>query len=154
MRYRSHLLVYVRISSRDRLSSSVKRSKLMLVDLAGSERQSRMHAEVCVCVYKTVGQSFCAQQIKTFFGRWLSLISLFFFFLSLYIYIFSLSLLLLYMFCVQNVRLTEACAINRSLSTLGNCVSALQKGSIHVPYRDDPLTTLLQVVCLQSMFDK
>jgi hypothetical protein len=42
-------------------------------------------------------------------------------------------------------RVRELTSINRSLSALGNCVSALlQKNRSHVPYRDSKLTRLLQ----------
>jgi kinesin family member C2/C3 len=41
-------------------------------------------------------------------------------------------------------RLTEAKNINKSLSALGNCISALVTKSKHVPYRDSKLTFLLQ----------
>ena len=40
-------------------------------------------------------------------------------------------------------RLKEACAINKSLSVLGNVISALAKGSDFVPYRDSVLTKFL-----------
>ncbi|KAG2458920.1 KIF12 protein, partial [Polypterus senegalus] len=42
--------------------------------------------------------------------------------------------------------LEEACSINRSLLTLGNCISALvdtRKKERHIPYRDSKLTKLL-----------
>lgn len=39
--------------------------------------------------------------------------------------------------------LTEAMAINKSLSALGNVIKALTTGSKHVPYRDSKLTRLL-----------
>lgn len=42
-------------------------------------------------------------------------------------------------------RLKEATKINQSLSTLGNCISALVDAkSTHIPYRDSKLTRLLQ----------
>ncbi|CAM9176098.1 unnamed protein product, partial [Ectocarpus fasciculatus] len=42
-------------------------------------------------------------------------------------------------------RVKELTSINRSLSALGNCVSALiRKNKTHVPYRDSKLTRLLQ----------
>jgi kinesin family protein 5 len=41
--------------------------------------------------------------------------------------------------------LEEAKNINKSLSALGNCISALTTGSGHVPFRDSQLTRLLQV---------
>ena len=40
--------------------------------------------------------------------------------------------------------LTEAKAINKSLSALGNCIAALSEGHSHVPYRDSKLTRILQ----------
>jgi hypothetical protein len=43
------------------------------------------------------------------------------------------------------MRFEEAKAINLSLSSLGNCVSALVAGRKHIPYRDSKLTRLLQV---------
>ena len=46
-------------------------------------------------------------------------------------------------FSVERVK--ELTSINRSLSALGNCVSALlQKNRGHIPYRDSKLTRLLQ----------
>jgi len=44
------------------------------------------------------------------------------------------------------VALSEGCAINRSLSALGNVVAALSEGraGAHVPFRDSKLTRLLQ----------
>ena len=44
-------------------------------------------------------------------------------------------------------RIKELTSINQSLSTLGNCISALTKkgaGKHHVPYRNSKLTRLLQ----------
>jgi hypothetical protein len=45
----------------------------------------------------------------------------------------------------DGIRLEEAKKINRSISALGNCVSALCDGSqrSHVPFRDSKLTRLL-----------
>ncbi len=40
-------------------------------------------------------------------------------------------------------QLKEACYINRSLSTLGNCVNALAERRPHVPFRDSKLTRYL-----------
>jgi kinesin family protein C2/C3 len=40
-------------------------------------------------------------------------------------------------------RLTEAAAINKSLSALGNVIAALQAGQSHVPFRNSKLTHLL-----------
>ncbi|KAA0152280.1 hypothetical protein FNF31_06655 [Cafeteria roenbergensis] len=41
-------------------------------------------------------------------------------------------------------RLKEAQAINKSLSALGNVISALSSGEKHIPYRDNLLTRLMQ----------
>ena len=43
-----------------------------------------------------------------------------------------------------NQRIAELTSINQSLSSLGNCIRALEKGAKHVPYRDSKLTRLLQ----------
>lgn len=43
-----------------------------------------------------------------------------------------------------NQRIAELTSINQSLSCLGNCIRALEKGSPHVPYRDSKLTRLLE----------
>jgi len=45
---------------------------------------------------------------------------------------------------VTGIQLTEAQAINTSLSALGNCISARGNKAAHVPYRDNTLTYLLQ----------
>ena len=42
------------------------------------------------------------------------------------------------------MRLEEAKSINLSLSSLGNCISALCENRTHIPYRDSKLTRLLQ----------
>jgi kinesin family protein 3/17 len=45
----------------------------------------------------------------------------------------------------SEARIKELTSINRSLSALGNCISALLKtGRAHIPYRDSKLTRLLQ----------
>ena len=45
----------------------------------------------------------------------------------------------------QGEQLKEGANINKSLSTLGNVISALVEGkAAHVPYRDSKLTRLLQ----------
>jgi hypothetical protein len=44
----------------------------------------------------------------------------------------------------SGVRLREACAINQSLSTLGNCIKALVSGQTKPPYRESKLTFLLK----------
>jgi kinesin family protein 18/19 len=52
----------------------------------------------------------------------------------------------------RGIRLIEGANINRSLLTLGNCITALseasEKGNLkaYVPYRDSKLTRLLKVV--------
>ena len=47
--------------------------------------------------------------------------------------------------CATGARLREACCINKSLSALGNVISALAASSArHVPYRDSKLTLLLR----------
>ena len=43
-----------------------------------------------------------------------------------------------------NQRIAELTSINQSLSCLGNCIRALEKGNAHVPYRDSKLTRLLE----------
>ena len=46
----------------------------------------------------------------------------------------------------EGERLTEAKNINKSLSCLGNVISALTENNrAHVPYRDSKLTRILQV---------
>lgn len=44
----------------------------------------------------------------------------------------------------EGARLEEAKTINKSLSALGNVISALTEGRDHVPYRDSKLTRILQ----------
>lgn len=44
----------------------------------------------------------------------------------------------------SGVRLREACAINQSLSTLGNCIKALVSGQTKPPFRESKLTFLLK----------
>lgn len=46
---------------------------------------------------------------------------------------------------VSNDRIRELSSINKSLSSLSNCISALlQKSRAHIPYRDSKLTRILQ----------
>jgi len=45
---------------------------------------------------------------------------------------------------VEGVNRLEAICINRSLLSLGKCISALVKNSPHVPYYDSKLTLLLR----------
>ena len=44
----------------------------------------------------------------------------------------------------SGAQLREACSINKSLSHLGNVITALSSGTGHVPYRDSKLTYLLK----------
>lgn len=44
----------------------------------------------------------------------------------------------------QGVSLAEGAAINKSLSTLANVLTALSERSAHVPFRESKLTRLLQ----------
>lgn len=44
----------------------------------------------------------------------------------------------------QGTVLEEAKNISKSLSALGNCISALTTGAAHIPFRDSQLTRLLQ----------
>ena len=43
----------------------------------------------------------------------------------------------------EGQRMKEACAINKSLSTLGDVFKAIGEGAKHVPYRNSKLTHLL-----------
>lgn len=45
----------------------------------------------------------------------------------------------------EDQRKKEACAINQSLSALGDVFASLSSRSSHVPYRNSKLTYLLQV---------
>ena len=46
---------------------------------------------------------------------------------------------------VQGEQFSEAAGINKSLSSLGNCINALtEKGRSHIPYRDSKLTWLMR----------
>lgn len=45
---------------------------------------------------------------------------------------------------VEGARQKEACAINKSLSALGDVFAALSSKAGHVPYRNSKLTHLLQ----------
>ena len=44
----------------------------------------------------------------------------------------------------EGARLKEACAINKSLSSLGDVFTAISNGQKHVPFRNSKLTHLLQ----------
>lgn len=52
----------------------------------------------------------------------------------------------------EGVSLTEGCAINKSLSALGNVLKALSDGEkdAHIPFRDSKLTRLLQDCLVRS----
>ena len=43
----------------------------------------------------------------------------------------------------QGTRMSEACAINKSLSCLGDVFASIARGDKHVPYRNSKLTYLL-----------
>ena len=45
---------------------------------------------------------------------------------------------------VDGIALKEALNINKSLSSLGDCISALSKKSKHIPFRNSTLTYMLQ----------
>jgi hypothetical protein len=47
----------------------------------------------------------------------------------------------------EGERLKEAAAINKSLSALGDVVSALQQRSSHVPYRNSKVCSMLVMLC-------
>ena len=56
----------------------------------------------------------------------------------------SLSLTFSHFLQTPDQRIAELTSINQSLSCLGNCIRALEKGSAHIPYRDSKLTRLLE----------
>lgn len=85
---RSHLVLQVRVSAKNKATEAWHRGKLHLIDLAGSERVGKTDA--------------------------------------------------------KGDRLREAQNINKSLSALGNVISALSLKRKHVPFRDSKLTFLLR----------
>lgn len=85
---RSHLIVSIKVESKNLTNGSVSTGKLSLVDLAGSERAAKTGA--------------------------------------------------------KDHKLKEANSINKSLSALGDVISALSAELPHVPYRNSKLTQIMQ----------
>ncbi|KAJ0067567.1 hypothetical protein NL108_008570 [Boleophthalmus pectinirostris] len=85
---RSHLIVGIKVESKNLTNGSISTGKLSLVDLAGSERAAKTGA--------------------------------------------------------KDHKLKEANSINKSLSALGDVISALSSELPHVPYRNSKLTQIMQ----------
>lgn len=113
---RSHLIVCIMVESRNLTNGSVSTGKLSLVDLAGSERAAKTGAK--------------DHQLKV--GSYVM------FWLALQV-IETMTESIRY----SSRPLQEANSINKSLSALGDVISALSAELPHVPYRNSKLTQVM-----------